>query len=321
MNAEDIVALGKIMGLEKMKKGNTWAKFACPFAPYRHEKGTDNNPSFGISIGKSSHYHCFSCGSSGPLAILPSALAFASGEPSNKKVREFILAHESFGLEPYEGEAREPLQPLSEVLLKRYDLPPEKYLEKRGITPETARLYGLLYDPCDDFIVDSPSVPRLLFPIRREDGRLVGIRGRSTTNVGVRYRAYSELSKNKQDPKGHGIFFGMQFPLVKGKMLVITEGEVDAMLIKQKGASNVWASMGATISRSQIETLRGVRNPLLLFFDNDEAGRLATEKISTKLRGLVEMYKVKDYQSCKDAGEAYLKGKLGKVLNSIEKMP
>jgi len=57
-------------------KTTRWMVISCPFAPWTHEKKTDHNPSFGITIkdfGRSS-YKCLSCGIKGRIAALPSKL-------------------------------------------------------------------------------------------------------------------------------------------------------------------------------------------------------------------------------------------------------
>lgn len=53
---------------------------SCPLAPFRHEKGVDNNPSFGVVYNSAEahkmegHSHCFSCGYSGDLREIAATL-------------------------------------------------------------------------------------------------------------------------------------------------------------------------------------------------------------------------------------------------------
>src|SRR6056297_2221120 len=73
--------MGSVIG--DTKRG--WVHASCPLAKYRHEKGVDNNPSFGVVYNSGEahklegHAHCFSCGYSGDVREIASLL-FAYGD-------------------------------------------------------------------------------------------------------------------------------------------------------------------------------------------------------------------------------------------------
>lgn len=70
MNDEQIRQWATLLGIGKpIVSSGQWLTFRCPLAIWKHEKGTDKNPSFGIknTPGPSSRVHCFSCNYSGDL--------------------------------------------------------------------------------------------------------------------------------------------------------------------------------------------------------------------------------------------------------------
>ncbi|MGQ9570670.1 MAG: toprim domain-containing protein, partial [Thermodesulfovibrionales bacterium] len=125
---------------------------------------------------------------------------------------------------------------------------------------------------------------------------------------------------NPKDPKKYGVWFGMHIPLVSGKGVVLVEGELDCMLLKQTGlVSNVWAVMGTGITKEQIATLAAVNHPLIFFFDNDKAGHELFTLLHKKLNGLTPHYFIKNYFGCKDAGQAVEENKIRPILQTLTK--
>jgi 5S rRNA maturation endonuclease (ribonuclease M5) len=67
MDAGKIERLFSVLGSERTKHTAAWVNGTCPFAQWRHSKGRDRRPSFGIAInaGGESHVFCHSCGVTG----------------------------------------------------------------------------------------------------------------------------------------------------------------------------------------------------------------------------------------------------------------
>jgi hypothetical protein len=303
-----------LLDADKIIDRSEWVMTSCLFAPWTHSKGTDSRPSFGISVGRQSHYHCFSCQRSGPLPMLVTSLCMLRGQ-DNLTAREFVMNHEDLSVDPYEDlKDGEPLTVLSKTLLKKF-CPAHTALtiiKKRGISQEMIDLFHLRYDPKE---------ARLIFPIYSGKGDLVGFRGRAAGDDKIKYREYSELCPKKQSMKGHGIWFGMQHVPPVNQKVIIVEGELDAIKLTQAlgGRFGVWASMGASISEEQIKVLQALKNPILLFLDNDEAGRVARDKILLKLKKVkTGIFEITDYSGCKDPDEIVTKGALNKAFKSME---
>jgi hypothetical protein len=175
MNAKNIVRLLHILGANNVEEGDEWVKASCPFAPFPesgHRNGTDSRPSFGISIGKRSHYHCFTCGVKSSLPIMVTALEFRSGKDLSK-AKSFVFEKEDVSLEDYDDdsvdEPREVLSVLPTVLLHRYDKcsPNLHICRKRRITAEGIRRFRLRWDEAKG---------RLVLPVFDSSNRLVGVR-------------------------------------------------------------------------------------------------------------------------------------------------
>lgn len=317
MNRKNIVKLLNMLDAEKVVESHDWIRCSCLFAPWTHSKGTDSRPSFGISIGRQSHYYCFSCQRSGPLTTLVSSYCMVKRK-DNPAAREFVMKYEHIGLEsPFEdlGKSHEPLSVLAPAVLKRFTPAHTNlaFVRERNISPEAIKRFGLRYDPTNT---------RLIFPVYDRKGQLVGIRGRATTDSFLKYKEYSDLYPNKTSPKAHGIWWGMQFPPEKGKKLFLVEGEIDALSLWQKlKRPGIWAAMGVALSPDQIKEIQGSKNPVVLFFDNDEAGYLALEKLRRKLVNVIQgVYVIRDYGGCKDPDEIVQKGKLAQALKSMEQI-
>lgn len=320
MREAEIIQLLEILGLQRIRSKDNWVAASCPFAPVKHSKGSDGSPSFGVSVhgNKESHYNCFSCHSHGPLSYLPTALSLHfSGDYS--KAREHIMQNEIFGLPDYEGKDDEEYEvdfapAINEVASEKFSRAKQWMYSNRGVTPKTAKKFGLMYDDYEE---------RLVIPIRDSQKRLVGLRGRYLGKEQglVRYRAYTEFSASGSDPKRFGVWFGDDLPLVKGKVLTIVEGEMDLILLWQSGAvSNVRSSMGSQVTRLQLRKLADHNLPVLLFLDNDKAGESAAKTIIDKLKGFVPIYQVRNYHGKKDPAEIVQAGLIKDVLKVVDKV-
>lgn len=303
MNQENIIKLLKLLGAKKMKRRDNWVTCSCPFAPWTHEKSRDINPSFGISIDTTSFYNCFACGKKGHITKLPTIYEWYS-KRNMYKLREIISNTDGAVLKErgktFSAEA------VDEDVLKTFS---KLKAGVRRLTKIIIEKYGLLYDAEEN---------RLVIPVRDIYKRLISLRGRylGKDNKSVKYREYSELTKCS--PKKCGIWYGSDIPLVEGKKLILVEGELDAIFLREFGVRNVWAAMGASVTSAQVSSVINTHFPIVLYFDDDKAGKASSQEIYNKCKSTLEISHVRDYGGCKDAGQAFGKGVLKKVLSSVE---
>lgn len=309
MNIENTVKLLKLLNADKIKvRGDGWVMCSCLFAKWFHKNKTDNHPSFGISSGNKSCYNCFSCSRRGVIYMLPSVLTMLTGK-DYPEVRKFISDNEKTNLEDYDSDYKpKTIIPISNTVLEMFEVPKSMVVQ---LDLNLIADWDILYDKKER---------RVIFPIYDINNRLVGIRGRAMLqNDDIKYRSYTELSNSDGDAKSFGVWYGMHRELKKDKAIFLVEGERDTILLS-KYVSNVWGAMGAKISKAQVNTLRNQINPLVLFFDNDEAGVIAKDYIYKMCKKLMPIYYVKDYISCKDPAELVEKNKIIKALKSIKVM-
>lgn len=295
----------KLINAEKIKDRGEWVGSSCPFAYWTHESKSDYHPSFGITVDANSYFNCFSCHRKAPLHFFPTLYGQFTGRNMDH-LRKFLTKNE--GLFDFKKD---------KIKTSNASAIPEEVLQTfanikpvRGLTKKTIKQFELKGDKNEH---------RLIIPIRDVFGRLISVRGRylGNNNGTLRYREYSEFTTSS--PKSHGIWFGIDKELKPDKKLILVEGEIDAMLLKQSGLANVWASMGSSLANRQIDTLRNVSNSILMFFDDDKAGHSTRREVYKKCKGLMPIYSVTKYYGQKDPDKIIQKGLLKQVLRSVDK--
>ena len=142
-----------------------------------------------------------------------------------------------------------------------------RYAIRRGLTLESCKRWGLGFDE---------ELGYLVFPVRRSDGKLIGMVGRSVRlNPMRRHHNYAGLDKSRH-------LFGAHL-LIPNKPVVIVEGCVDAIKVDQalEGEACVVACLGEGFSQQHARVLSSVQPPAVyIFTDGDKNGRLMGEKIA-----------------------------------------
>ena len=64
----------------------------------------------------------------------------------------------------------------------------------------------------------------------------------------------------------------------KRENIILVEGNIDVVMLHQAGFDNACASMGTALTTEQIRLLSRYTKELILCYDNDNAGRIATQK-------------------------------------------
>ena len=160
-------------------------------------------------------------------------------------------------------------------------------LHKRRISEQTCEKYKIYRD-------DS----HLRFPYFTTDGRLRG------------FKTKNKLKEFKYEGVSVDTLFCQHLFPSSGKRIVITEGELDAASCYEAFPNWPMVSLphGAAAAKKdlqkQIPLLQGY-DEICLFFDNDEAGRKATEEAATVLpSGKVTIARLEKYKDASDALQA-----------------
>jgi len=165
--------------------------------------------------------------------------------------------------------ADEELPSFSEDLLYRFQkelsesAEANDYLASRHLLPETIKAFGIGYDKAKNMVVT---------PMRSNDGKLVGIIGRS-----IKEKRF----KNSHDlPSSKSLFNISQAKRQNSDSVIIVESNFDALRVHQAGFPNVVATLGGSFSEQHKAQLSKYFNTVILGVDNDDAGHKLARKIA-----------------------------------------
>jgi DNA primase len=160
-----------------------------------------------------------------------------------------------------------------EVLIKRLNNQAlespraSRYFEGRKIAKESMIKFGLGFSEKQDSVT---------IPMHSPDGMCIGFVAR--TIEGKEFKNTTGLPKSK-------ILFNLH-RVKTSNVVYIVESSFDAIRLDQVGFPAV-ATLGANVSISQIRLLEKYFNNVVLVADNDEAGKIMTEKLVEKLGHIV----------------------------------
>ena len=259
-------------------KRTRWMTISCPYAPWTHQKKTDHNPSFGITIkpdGRSS-YKCLSCGMHGRFASLPSKIGgyrkldyaklrmwaesvemqatlfkpVPKWEDADPVTIDYSEKHATDVQAPDYGEAA-----------AQYPLAiGSAYLRDRGLSLFDITRIGIRYDAYQR---------RVLFPVFNPTGDFRGFTGRSTRSLDKwtkeipKVKDYYGLNKRE-------VFLGLRGPQTGKK--IIHEGLFDFAMAVHHGYHNARAILGTALTPEKLDILIQEGEPVYFFMDNDLAG-------------------------------------------------
>lgn len=326
-----------------------WVRASCPLSPWLHEKGADRKPSFGIKSpegpGQSPFFHCFTCGTSGPLPRLLHDLTRLSGD-RYLEASDFLSQFPVFDEDPDEQRKRPRRIKVtdkyaSSVLVER------EALHNEPVPAECLEAFPLLAEKCSltahaealKWLAHTRNISlrsiaafqlRLyVAPVLEDVGVIFPILDRTAERVldlWVRmidrkkfFRLSKDYTGSKVDYKAPNLWFGNHL-YSTDKPLILVEGALDALRLHSLGVSNVLASFGAP-SREQMESIYA---PVVyLGYDNDGengAGARITKKLAETLQ--VPSLAILDWgvAGVKDAGELASEAQLRLVFDARTKI-
>lgn len=161
--------------------------------------------------------------------------------------------------------------------------PSHPYLRERGLSEETIAAFGLGH--CSKGLLRG----YVAIPIHTAEGALVAYAGRLAEAKGKTKKAKYKLPKGFR--KSLELFNCHRAAACQQvSPLVVVEGFFDAMRLHQAGYHRVVAIMGSSLSERQEESICALCKDdrrVILFFDNDEAGKAgqseALRRLATRL--------------------------------------
>lgn len=315
-----------------IKKAGVNFKANCPF----HQ---EKSPSFMISPERGI-WHCFGCDKGGDIfkflmekegvefSEALEILAKRAGLQLKKSSRKNNTIDRLF-------EANQKSLQFFHFLLMEHPIgqKAKQYLNNRGLTDETIKLFSLGYAPQNwetltkflkkrGFSVEEMTsaglcVPssrgcydrfrgRIIFPLVDVRGRVIGFSGR------VLDKGEPKYINTPQTPifdKGRNLY---GFNLSKGEVkqkneAILVEGEMDVIMSYQSGVKNVAASKGTALTEDQVQLIKKYTENISLCFDTDLAGDAAARRgieIADQAGLNIKVIKI---EGGKDPGEVCLK--------------
>ena len=305
-NAADIVDL--ISAHVHLKKRGKNFIGLCPF----HQEKT---PSFTVSDDKQI-YHCFGCGAGGN--VFKFLMEFKN--ISFVEAVEEIADHLGIKIEKenaqFDGQQSElelfyelnilAARFFSDNLLKSNDgEQAREYLKRRGIKPQTQKIFGIGYAPSgwDNFLahakenkVDLSKAKilglidtndkgeyydkyrgRVIFPIFSPNGRVVAFGGRvlDSQEKAAKYLNSPESQIYSKRRSLYGLFHSKE-EIRKLDRAILVEGYMDLISLFQAGIKNVVASSGTSLTEEQVQLLSRFTKNIIILFDADPAGQKAS---------------------------------------------
>jgi DNA primase len=283
--------LTKRLGKVDPRRNDVWA--CCPF----HNERT---PSFHVDVD-SGVFNCFGCGEGGSIAAL---VKHIERMPTIVDAEQWLIVH--YGVlntvvdEPLELAFETP-GPVEAYSIEDWLLEPymfrHPYLEGRGISDKTQRVFGIGYNR------EGRSIT---FPYRDHAGHLVSIKHRALDKKTFWYEP--PMPKRIKA----GVMFGLNIFLRQAarglRKLALTEAEIDAMSVYQAEEFGVAAIGGNQFTDELASLLIRVLpsdTELLVFTDNDAGGAVARNGVKEKLGGRFQLSAVSWslYPEAKDAND------------------
>lgn len=300
----DIV--GVISGYIPLKRAGRNFKTTCPF----HAEKT---PSFMVSPQKQI-FHCFGCGEGGgaiQFLMLYEKLSFIEAVETLAKRLGIEIPYQNTEKEKFRSVIYEALNEASlffyKNLLEAQDAKfALEYLTKRGIDAEIIKKFRIGY-ACGTYgrnnlmeymrkkgfkldILEKASLviakeegyrdlfrERITFPIFDVRSRVIGFGARLCKDIENAPKYINSLEGPVYSKRNN--LFGLNFSkddIIKSDAIIIVEGYLDMIAPFVSGIRNIVASLGTSFTLEQIQLIRRYTNNVILVFDADKAGQLAT---------------------------------------------
>jgi len=151
------------------------------------------------------------------------------------------------------------------------------HLASKGYTAEdmkTAFLAGInKYNKPFDYFRN-----RVIFPNIDVTGRVVAFSGRLVGPVGENDRKYLNTSDTPVFKKSRSLFALNLAKESKENSLILCEGPMDVIALHRAGFTNAVATQGTALTSEQARIMQRYAETVYICYDNDEAGRKASEK-------------------------------------------
>lgn len=116
---------------------------------------------------------------------------------------------------------------------------------------------------------------RITFPIKDYYGNIVGFNGRyigEKAGIPKYINSNSTILFNKKRN-----LYGEEFVVI-GDPVIIVEGCMDVIAMKESGFVNTVATLGTALTSEHVYEIQTLSDDVIIFYDNDKAGKMACER-------------------------------------------
>ena len=161
-------------------------------------------------------------------------------------------------------------------------------------------------------------INRIMIPIENLKGEIVGFTGRifNGEDNTAKYLNTKETEIFKKSSLLFNYYNAKNF-IRENHLVIVVEGNMDAIKLSAKGFKNVVALMGVALSNEQIDILKRLKVPVVLMLDNDNAGLEATVKNGEVLKQNGVDVQVVRLSGAKDPDEYLEKYGIDAMANNI----
>ncbi len=346
-NRLDIVEL--ISEYVSLKPSGKGYKGLCPF----HQEKT---PSFMVDSGRQI-FHCFGCGEGGniftfimkmekvkfPEAVKiladKAGIALPTFENQNIKIapdRELIfrlneIAADYYHRNLFSAQGKSARQYLwkrnfSEEIIKKfqlgYALPGYEHLMSillaKKIPLSDLFKAGLVAKSSKSGKTMDYFRNRIIFPIFNLQGNIIAFGGRVLDDKLPKYINSPETAVYSKAKHLYGLFQAKKSIRQKNQVIIV-EGYTDVLMAHQYGFEDVVASLGTALTSQQIDLVKRYADEVLVAFDSDTAGKIATLRSLNMIKKAVRKVRIISLPLNSDPADVLLKEGKNYFSNLLDK--
>ncbi|MGE7666517.1 DNA primase [Ureibacillus composti] len=157
-------------------------------------------------------------------------------------------------------------------------------LEKKGFDLEDMAECGLIIQKESDHTYFDRFRGRIMFPIRNDNGKIIGFSGRIITPS----ENDAKYLNSPETPIFHKsqVLFNLdkaRTSIRKNRQVILMEGFIDVLAANQAGVYNAVATMGTSLTTQHVTKLKRLVDKIILCYDGDHAGWEAAKRAADML--------------------------------------
>ena len=149
------------------------------------------------------------------------------------------------------------------------------YLRKKGINDGLLEEAGLISVNKEKGRKYDRFRNRVMFPVFDYQGRVIGFGGRVLDDSKPKYLNSPETLVFQKGTNLYGLNFALKSNMQE-RYFIIVEGYMDLIALYQSGITNVVASLGTALTINQARLLKRYADKVVISYDADMAGQMAT---------------------------------------------